>query len=394
MPARGTVTGPSAPRCGARPRAAISGAPAHPPATGADAASGAQTPRPLGETMTTPTAPRAEARLMPAEIHDLVVRIFTRLGSRPADAAVLADMLVWSHLTGRDGHGLSRIPWYVEMARNGEMNLSASLTVERELPATLLLDGHFAAGPVAMVAATDRAIARARTQGGCFAMVKRTTHTGAIGYFALRAAEAGFAAIVLCSGKPIMAYHGARVPSLATSPIAMAVPGGAGGPLLLDMATSVASFGRLRQLAARDAEIPEGWALTRDGQPTTRARDGIIPLPLGGPKGSGLSLMFEAMTGALAGAPVLVPTLADPDGPGRGSSALIMVMDIAAFSTPDAFAAEVEALRATIRALPRQEGVEEILLPGDRSRALAQQRARDGIAVPQALLDELAALAG
>ncbi|OYZ35204.1 MAG: hypothetical protein B7Y31_11170, partial [Novosphingobium sp. 16-62-11] len=72
-----------------------------------------------------------------------------------ADAAVLADMLVWSHLTGRDGHGLSRIPWYVEMARNGEMNLSASLTVEREIPATLLLDGHFAAGPVAMVAATD-----------------------------------------------------------------------------------------------------------------------------------------------------------------------------------------------------------------------------------------------
>lgn len=344
--------------------------------------------------MTTPNADQADMRLSPDAIHDLVVRIFTRLGSPAEDAAALADVIVWSHLTGRDGHGLVRIPWYVEMVRSGEMNLAARLTVERELPATLLLDGDRGCGQVAMTQATDLAIARARTQGGCFAMVKRTTHTGAIGYFALRAAEAGCAAIVICSGKPLMAYHGSTVPSLATSPIAMAVPGGAGGPLLLDMATSVASFGRLRQLAARDAEIPEGWALTREGRPTTRAKDGIIPLPLGGPKGSGLSLMFEAMTGALAGAPVLVPTLADPDGPGRGSSALIMVMDVAAFSPPEAFAAEVEALRATIRALPRQEGVDEILLPGDRSRALAEVRSREGIPVPQALLDSITALAG
>lgn len=331
----------------------------------------------------------ADARLTAAEIQDLVVRIFTGLGSSAGDAGTLADVIVWSHLTGRDGHGLVRVPWYVEMVRNGEMNLAGALTVERELPATLLLDANQAPGPVAMTAATDLAISRARSQGGCFAMVKRTTHTGAIGYFALRAAEAGCAAIVICSGKPLMAYHGSTVPSLATSPIAMAVPGGASGPLLLDMATSVASFGRLRQLAARDAVIPEGWALTREGRPTTRAKDGIIPLPLGGPKGSGLSLMFEAMTGALAGAPVLVPTLADPDGPGKGSSALVMVMDIAAFSAPDAFAAEVEALRATIGGLPRQEGVEEILLPGDRSRRLAEQRTKDGISLPRSLLDDV-----
>lgn len=333
------------------------------------------------------TAP--ETRLMPDEIRSLVVRLFTGLGSSRSDAAALADVIVWSHLTGRDGHGLVRVPWYVEMVRNGEMNLAGALVVERELPATLLLDANQAPGPVAMTAATDLAITRARTQGGCFAMVKRTTHTGAIGYFALRAAEAGCAAIVICSGKPLMAYHGSTVPSLATSPIAMAVPGGAGGPLLLDMATSVASFGRLRQLAARDAAIPEGWALTKDGRPTTSAREGIIPLPLGGPKGSGLSLLFEAMTGALAGAPVLVPTLADPDGPGKGSSALVMVMDVAAFSPPKAFAGEVDALRETIRSLPRQEGVEEILLPGDRSRRLADIRAREGVPVPPALVDEI-----
>lgn len=330
----------------------------------------------------------------PAYLHDLVVRIFTRVGSSKEDAATLADMLVWSHLTGRDGHGVVRVPWYVQMTRTGELDPAGRLVVEKQLPATLLLDANRAAGPVAMVAATDIAIERAREQGGCFALVKRTTHTGAIGYYALRAAEAGMAAIVICSGKPIMAYHGAKVASAPTSPIAMAVPGGAGGPILLDMASSIASFGRLRQLAAKDAEIPEGWALTKDGKPTTRAKEGVIPLPLGGPKGSGLALMFEAMTGVLAGAPVLAPTLADPDGPGRGSSAMLMVMDIAAFTTREAFIAEVETLRATITALPRQDGVDEILLPGDRSRALAAVRARDGVPVPDALMAELEALAG
>ncbi len=329
----------------------------------------------------------------PAHLHDLVVRIFTKFGSSAEDAAILADMLVWSHLTGRDGHGVVRVPWYVQMIRSGEMNPVGRLTIEKQLAATLLIDADRAAGPVAMVAATDIAIERARTQGGCFAMVRRTTHTGAIGYYALRAAEAGMAAIVICSGKPIMAYHGAKVASISTSPIAMAVPGGSGAPILLDMATSVTSFGRLRQLAARDAEIPEGWALTKDGQPTTRAKEGTIPLPLGGPKGSGLALLFEAMTGVLAGAPVLVPTLAQPDGPGQGSSALLMVMDINAFTTPEAFAAEIDAVRATVQALPRQEGVDEIFLPGDRSRALAVARARDGVPVPDALMAELEVLA-
>ncbi|TCT06665.1 Ldh family oxidoreductase [Aquabacter spiritensis] len=343
----------------------------------------------------TPSPAKGGAPLRdPAHLHALVVRIFTRLGSSAADAATLADMLIWSHLTGRDGHGVVRVPWYAQMARSGELDPKGQLTVERELPATLLLDANRAAGPIAMVAATDRAVARARTQGGCFAMVRRTTHTGAIGYYALRAAEAGLAALVICSGKPIMAYHGAKVASLPTGPIAIAVPGGPSGPLLLDMATSIASFGRLRQLAARDAEIPEGWALDKDGQPTTRARDGVIPLPLGGPKGSGLALMFEALTGMLSGAPVLVPTLADPDGPGRGSSALIMVMDPAAFGAPEAFADEVEALRAAIKALPRQDGVEDILLPGERSKALMATRLREGVPVPDALMADLAALAG
>lgn len=338
-------------------------------------------------------APPEEPRHAPAALHDLVTRIFRRLGSTPEDAALIADMLVWSNLTGREGHGLARVPSYAAMARAGRMDVRAAPSIERALPATLLIDAHLAPGPVAMVRATQWAMERARASGGCFALVKRTTHTGAIGYYALKAAEAGFAALIFGSGKPLMAAHGARVPSLSTSPIALAVPGGAGGPLLLDMATSVVSLGRLRQLAARDADIPEGWALTAEGAPTRRAKEAAIPLPLGGAKGSGLAILFEAMTSVLAGAPVVVPALLGGADAGRGASAMIMVMDVAAFSPPDAFAADVEALRATLKALPRQDGMDAIFLPGERSRARAAQGAAEGLRVPPALMAELEALA-
>ncbi|MEW6122138.1 MAG: Ldh family oxidoreductase [Pseudomonadota bacterium] len=342
--------------------------------------------------MSATSAPTAPLHA-PQELRDLVIRVFQRLGARTEDAATIADLLVWSHLTGRDGHGLVRVPAYARMARSGEMDVRAVPAIVRALPATLLVDGGAAPGAVAMMAATGWAVERAKANGGCFALVRRTTHTGAIGYYALKAAEAGLAALVIGSGKPIMAYHGARVPSVSTSPIALAVPGGAGGPLLLDMAASVAALGRLRQLAARDAEIPEGWALDADGRPTRRAQEAVIPLPLGGPKGSGLALMFEAMTSVLAGAPVVAPSLADPGGPGRGSSAMLMLMDVAAFSEPETFVGEVETLRAAMKALPRQEGFDDIFLPGERSRALADQRAREGIPVPAALMAEVRALA-
>ncbi|MEW6257962.1 MAG: Ldh family oxidoreductase [Pseudomonadota bacterium] len=340
------------------------------------------------------TTPGTALRLSPETLHHLVTRVFARLGSRGEDAARIADMLVWSDLTGRTGHGVARVPDYVRMAQAGTMDVAAVPVLERALPATLLMDARRAPGPVAMTLATQWAMERARAAGGCFALVKRTTHTGAIGFYARMAADAGFAALIFGSGKPLMACHGARVASLSTSPLALAVPGGAGGPLLLDMATSVTSLGRLRQLAAQDADIPEGWALTAEGGPARRAREAAIPLPLGGPKGSGLAVLFEAMTGVLAGAPVVVPALLGGAAAGRGASAMVMVMDIAAFSPPESFAAEVEALRATLKGLPRLDGVEEIFLPGERSRAGAARRAKEGIAVPAALLAELEALAG
>src|SRR5262249_50816136 len=153
-----------------------------------------------------------------------------------------------------------------------------------------------AAGPIAMTTATRAAIRKARDAGIGLGLVRATTHTAALGYYTLTAAEEGMATIALAASGPFMAYHGTRTAGVSTNPISIAVPGGRHGPVVLDMATGVVARGKLVQAKKTGRPIPPGWALDRDGNPTTDPQAALIPLPLGGPKGSGLSLMIELVT--------------------------------------------------------------------------------------------------
>jgi ureidoglycolate dehydrogenase (NAD+) len=141
-----------------------------------------------------------------------------------------------------------------------------------------------------MLQAAAQAIERASQFGAGVGLVSDTAHTGAVGRYAQWIAEQGFAALVMVAGPRFMAYHGAKVTSLATSPIAIGIPGPDGvDPLLPDMATSVTAAGRIRQAAAAGKPIPEGTAIDADGQPTIDAARAATLLPLGGPKGSSRS---------------------------------------------------------------------------------------------------------
>jgi ureidoglycolate dehydrogenase (NAD+) len=222
--------------------------------------------------------------------------------------------------------------------------------------------------------------------------VRETTHTGAIGRYAEWAAERGFVAIIAASGQPLMAYHGARVRSLSTSPLAIAVPGG-GGPIILDMATSIAALGRISQARQRGEALPEGWALAEDGKPTTDPAKASIPLPVGGPKGSGLSLMFELLAGVLSGTPVLARALGPEQRRRHIQNAMAIVIDVAVFRILADFCADADALAEVIRGLPRREGFDEILLPGDRSRRTEQVRRKEGIPVSPQTWDALERIA-
>jgi len=315
------------------------------------------------------------ASIVPVRLADFVTAIFVAAGLSAEHAACVAAALVWADQRGIGSHGIIRVPRYVELLESGEMNRNAEPILHRLAPAAFRLDGDRAPGPVAMMIGLDHAITLARTQGTSFGLVRDTTHTGAIGLYAERATAAGCAAVIAGSGPAMMAYHGARVPSLATSPLAIALPGPIGAPpLVLDMASAALAMGRLRQMQLAGETLPPGVALTAAGEPTTDPAKAAIPLPIAGAKGSGLALMIETITGHLASAPILLPALLGTDHRHRQNT-MLLVIDIATFRPLDELRAEIGELTNVIHDLPRQDGVEALLLPGERGAATAQSRA-------------------
>ena len=232
---------------------------------------------------------------------------------------------------------------------------------------------------------------KARGAGAGVCVVKGTTHTAALGYYTHTIAEAGMAAIAFSASGPNMGYHGSRSGGVSTAPLAMAVPG-EGRVIALDIASGVVSLGKLAQARRSGEPLAPGSALDAEGRPTTDAGAAVLPLPLGGPKGSGLALLIECLTSLLAGNPLLAEALErTARGARHSQNGCVIALDIARFSGLSYFRAEAERLARAIKALPPQPDA-EIVLPGERGDRSAEKRRREGIPLPPAVFEELSTL--
>jgi len=324
------------------------------------------------------------------ELGRFIADILVKHGARAHDATIVAEGLVWANLRGGDGHGVSRLPRYVRLLAAGEIDAKAQPRLVHDRGATLMIDGEHGFGPVAVMEGAARAVERAKQTGICFALIRHTTHTGAIGRYAQWIAGRGCAALLMGAGPTLMAYHGARVASMATSPIAIAVPS-SNGLIALDMSSSTISNGKILQARSTGAALPEGTVLTAAGEPTTDAKQAETLLPLGGPKGSGLAFMFEASV--LAAAPIQEPALGPKKRTRHTANTAMLVIDIETFRPLVDFQTDAGALAAVVKALPRRAGFDEILLPGERGSHTEAARIKTGIPIPAKLWEELAAMA-
>src|SRR6266566_3711025 len=327
-----------------------------------------------------PTQAASKVRVGAEDLRALVSGIFAARGVHQADADAVADALVWANLRGIDSHGVSRVPRYLELFDKGESAPSAQPTVERPRAAIAIVDAHAAPGPVAMNRAVAEAMSGARECGVGWASVRGTVHTGAIGYYTSQAADAGMAAVGVVAGVPNMAYAGARGAAVATSPLSVAVPAGRHPAVLLDMATAVMALGRIAQLKAAGKELPPGVAVTREGDPTTDPALAAVPLPVGGPKGSGMSLVFELLASGLAANPIVPGYHAGtPAGRRHRQNAFILAVDVSAFGDPAEFTRTVDDTVDAIKARPAADGVAEVLVPGERGHRSELERTVKGI---------------
>ena len=319
------------------------------------------------------------------ELLDRVRRIFAGHGMPPADSGRVAECLIQADLRGIASHGINRIPIYTKRFRLKLVNATPALKVNTPTPVVAHVDGDNGMGFIVGTRAMEVAIAAASTYGVGLALASHSNHFGIAANYLLQALHTGMASMVLTNASPAMPIWGGRAPFLGTSPLGIAVPGGNLPPLVLDMATAVAARGKIRRAAERGETIPEGWALDEHGRPTTDAAAAYrgILLPLAGPKGSGLSLMMEALAGVMSGAAFgggVKNQYLDFTAPQNvGHFFLVFRPDL--FVTRDEYRERMDELVARAKASPLAQGFDEILMPGERESRMAESRRKTGVPI-------------
>lgn len=300
------------------------------------------------------------------------------------DAAIVADCLVRADLRGVDTHGLQYLPHYLKRLRAGLINARPSLVVDRATPVAGSLDGQNAFGFVVATYAMKEAMTMAETYGIGMVSARRSTHFGMAACYVLQAVEAGYMALVFTNASPAMPPWGGRKALLGTSPFAAGAPAGQLPPYVLDMSPAVAARGKIRRAARRGETIPMGYALDAEGRDTTdpdAALNGGVVLPIGGPKGSGISMLMDIFGGVFSGSAFggdVGNQFEAYDRP-QNVGHFFLAIKPGLFVGESAFKQRMDTLVGRVKACPTADGVSEILMPGEFEGRLEAERCLNGI---------------
>ena len=323
--------------------------------------------------------------------------IACRMGSKAVEAAEVADHLVRANLAGHDSHGVGMLPTYVRLLHSKLLVPNQELETVLDSGALLVLDARRGFGQRMAADAVRRAIARARETGACVLALRNSAHIGRIGTYAELAASAGmaFTAFVnVADHHYAQATFGAGEARLGTNPFCVAVPGPDGVAAMLDMASTTVAGGKVRVAYNKGIQVQEGALIDADGRPTTDpagfTRDRTSALTaFGKHKGSGMAIMAEIMTTAIAGG-----QRADEEAMGGVvNSMLATVIDTSHLGGVAEVGRKVAAIRTHITSARPAPGFSEVLMPGDPERRYAATRLQSGIDVDDTTWSDIRAAA-
>ena len=337
-------------------------------------------------------------RVASATLVDFIKRAFEAAGLPSADADILAGLMVEADLRGSDTHGVIRLPLYLRRLKAGGVNPRPNIRIVQERPASALVDGDNGMGHLVMRFAAMTAIEKAKCTGIGWVGARMSNHAGPAALYAMMPLAHDMIGLYLAVGSNNhLPPWGSTENLLGTNPIAIAIPAEQEPPIVLDMAPTVAAFGKVRLKMQRGEEMPVGWMIDRDGKPLTdpkRAEQGLL-LPIGDYKGYGLSLIIGLLAGTLNGAAFgrEVIDFVKEQGKATNTGHAIVAVSVEAFAPAAAFKRQVDAAIRTMRGAERLPGVERIWLPGEQSHLKRQERAKSGIPMPKPLRDSLDAAA-
>lgn len=333
-----------------------------------------------------------------SELQQFIQNALTSQGLPQEDALKVSQLMAEADLQGSDGHGIIRLPQYIKRIQAGGINKHPKIRVVHERSAMAVVDGDNGMGHLVVSHAVDLAIEKASEAGVAWVSTRFSNHAGPASLYSRRPLQHNMLGLYFAVGN---ANHlppwGGMDMLLSTNPISAGIPTSQEPPVVLDMATTVAAYGKVKAKAKRGEMMPPGWMIDRQGQPLldpNKANDGFL-LPIGDHKGYGLALIVGLLAGTLGGAAMgrdVIDFNADHVSVTNTGQA-ILVIDLAAFGDPEHFKHEVDRLVRDIRNSERLPGVERIWLPGEQSHEKRERYVTQGIPVAPTLIAELNHLA-
>jgi LDH2 family malate/lactate/ureidoglycolate dehydrogenase len=329
----------------------------------------------------------------PDSLRDYVVSLLAKVGVPEDEGGHMAHGLVLANLRGVNSHGVSRMPIYMKSFSLDLIRARAEWSIEAETASSVAIDAKNSIGAVTGVRVMELLQEKARDAGVVMASVRNSTHFGMSAHFAMMPLEKDMIGFAVSNSPMSMAPWGGVEPFTGTNPLACAVPAGKALPIVLDMATSVAAKGKIILALDAGGVIPEGWALDRKGVMTTSAEEAMqgTVMPIGGPKGFGLSLLIDIVSSCLSGGAFgphvnnLYKTFDKP----QDICHAFGVINVARFISVDFFKNRIDEIIREIKASPRAPGVDEIRLPGEIEFLTQTRREREGVPLPMGVLTEL-----
>ena len=315
----------------------------------------------------------------PAEWHEICTKMFTTVGVPEEDAGLVADTALTADIRGVASHGSVRLPVYRERIHRGLINPTPSIRIVNDCPTLVHLDGDNGLAQVVDNKAAQIAAERANKYGVCCVATYNTNHMALLSHYGLKIAEQGLIAYIMCNTPPFVATMGAAEPVIGTNPICWCIPGKE-FPIVLDMAISPAR-GKIKNAAAAGKPIPEGWALDKNGRPTTDAAaalEGML-LPIAGHKGYGIGVVVEVfsalLTGGKYGKNVTHPLDDYDHKPNCGN--FIMALDPSKIMAEEDFVRRVDDYVQMVKSSKKSSPDADILFPGElehRNELLVAER--------------------
>lgn len=332
-----------------------------------------------------------KAKVTASDARAFVTAVLTGNGVPPDNAATVADCLVAADLRGVDTHGVNRIPSYMARIRQGVLDASSSPSLKTVTPVVAQVDGHNTFGFLSAKLGMATAIEMAEKFGIGMVSVKHSNHFGMSAWVVQQALDAGMMSLVFTNSSPALPVWGGKSKLMGVSPIACGAPGEE-HPFILDMAPSIAARGKIYKAKRRGEKIPLDWALDAEGRQTddpAAALEGVM-LPMGGPKGSALSVMMDVFSGVLSGSAFAghVTNPYDPSKPADVGHFLVAIKpDL--FMSLDEFRERIEYLYQRVVSSDKMAGVDRIYFPGEIEQLMQKERISTGIPYVEA---EIAAL--